>query len=195
MSWARLRCVERETRADIVARAGWGGEAFIEQEFAGGEGREGWGVADAGLELPQAVGPAFLSSQGDVRVVRAVFGLEGAVTGCVDDALLQTGEIRRNSDAHEEDAGAIEESELFKMDGKGRRGNVLQLICDAGVLSVGRGAEELQRNVPRFRTGPAEAVAWALQTGANGGELFGYRGSKRYADEEAHGLRMHPCER
>lgn len=133
-------------------------------------------------------GAAFRAGEGDVRVVRAIFGKKSAGTRRGNHFLLQGEEFGRDDDAGVKDSGAVEEAEALDADGDGRGVNLAEASPDAGGLLVKGLAEELKRDVPSLFGGPAQVAAGArskaiAQRAEEGSGLFG----ERDGDEQPHG--------
>lgn len=184
--------VQREAGADFVAGAFGAGEGFEEQELVGGEGGGGIlpGAAEGLFQWREGAGAgaAFGAGEGDVRVVRAIFGEESAGACGGGDLLLQGEEFGRENDAGMEDADAIEEVEAFEPDGDGNGADCAKVRDDAGGLVVGSLSEKLEGDVPALFGGPAEIVTGmrseAIAKGTEGcSGVFG----QRDGDEQPHG--------
>jgi hypothetical protein len=193
--------VERKSFADLVARAFPRGDAFVEDEGAGGEAGKFWLPVDLQLQVAQfpASAFAFAARQRDVRMVRARFWAEAAGRCGGGDGLLEREKLRRDIDIDEEDSGAVEGADCAERDGDGRLVQFAQASDNAVVLIRHCPAEELQRDVPGFWRGPAQAAGFRalaccqLKMMYRGNKLLRGGGGKRNSDEETshYGIELH----
>jgi len=181
--------VEGEAVADFVAGGGGLEEALVEKELAGGEGGEGGLGGEAGLEAGEGgliAGAAFAAGESDVGMEGARVGLEAAGDEGGGEVLLEGEERGRDLDAGEENSGAGEGGEGFKLDGDLRGVDGGEAGDEGLVLLRGGCAEEGEGDVPGVGGGPAEGIVFAAEAGGEGGELGHECGRERDGDEEAH---------
>lgn len=162
--------------------------ALVEEKFRGGKAGELGTGAGGGLEAAQVAGAvwAFRAREGDVGMEGAGFGLESAGGGGGHDELLKGDERRSEIDFSVEDAGAVKDAEFGQVDGDGW-GAELGEVDDEAVVLLRRGvAEELQRDVPGLRRGPAELGGPVAEPVCEPGQLGQDRAGQWKGKEEAH---------
>src|SRR3984957_1226919 len=112
---------------------------------------------------------SFAARERDVGMVGAILRREATRHGRGGDRLLKREYLGRNADIDEEDSGAIESVDCAKLDNDRRLMQFAKARGDAFVLMRRGAAEELQRDVPGFRRGPAqETIGCSLRAKAIG---------------------------
>jgi len=122
--------------------------------------------------------------QSDVRMVRTSLGDKPAKASRSGDALLKSLEFGGEIDTRKENTSAIEEAQPLQLNRNGRRA---QFAKPADYAFVLRGiTQKLQGNMPRFRSGPAQAVRMRLKAHRDRRQFLHDHGGKWNPNKKPH---------
>jgi hypothetical protein len=180
-----LNTDQRKPVADLVASSSWAEEAFVKPELVSNKPPESWLVLQALLKFTQALLVA-AARERDVRVVGlAVKHKTAGLSGGFDE-LLQQEQGRCESNPGEEYTCSFKEAGYLKLNGNVWMMQFPQARGYATELAVCAVTEKNQRNMPRFRCGPAEVISRRTKTTTKRRQLMDNFRRQRDGHKKAH---------